>query len=196
VTEASAQLALAERVAETAARLGIETALIGAAALAAHDYVRGTEDVDLGSAVDPSTRLTALERELAGEGLHTKLRLPDDQDPLGGVLVVWDREGDDGEPVGQVEVVNFVNPLRPARTPAARAIAHAQRLDDSSLLRCVTLPDLIALKIYAGARQDFGDIVELLARNPDADLDAIRASAAPFDAGGVLEELIAEARQR
>ncbi len=57
------------------------------------------------------------------------------------------------------------------------------------------MPDLVALKIYAGARQDLADIVELLARNPDVDLDEVRAAALSFDSGAVLEQLIAEARQ-
>jgi hypothetical protein len=59
-----------------------------------------------------------------------------------------------------------------------------------SPLRCVTIEDLVALKRYAGGLSDHTDIVQLLARNPDADLAAIRATAAPFDAGGQLEALI------
>lgn len=191
--EPSGQLRLAEQVAETARRLGIETALIGAAALAVHNYLRGTQDVDLGSAVDPGVHLVSLERELAAQGLHTQLRLPDETDPLGGVLAVWQIEDDDGVPVEQVEVVNFVNPFQPTRSPAQRAIANATALDERSSLRCVSLPDLIALKLYAGARHDLADIVELLVRNPDADLEQIRSAASPFDRAGVLDELIAEA---
>ena len=42
-------LDLAERVAEAARELGIETALIGAMAMAVHKYLRGTADVDLGT---------------------------------------------------------------------------------------------------------------------------------------------------
>lgn len=44
---------LAERVAGIARELGISTAVIGAVALAAHKYVRGTHDVDLATHVDP-----------------------------------------------------------------------------------------------------------------------------------------------
>jgi hypothetical protein len=40
-------LSLAERIATLASELGIQTALIGASALAAHNYIRATIDVDL-----------------------------------------------------------------------------------------------------------------------------------------------------
>ena len=193
----SAQLLLAERVVETARGLGIETALIGANAMAVHNYVRGTEDVDLASAVDPGTQLVALQRAVEGAGLRTVLRLPDEDGPRGGVLVVWEHSDDDGDPVDPVEVVNFVNPHRRRASPAMRAIERAEPIDTGSPVRCVRLPDLVALKLYAGSRMDLADIVELLVRNPDADLDDIRATGAPFDPAGVLEELIAEAaRQR
>ncbi len=92
-------LGLAERVAEEAHALGIETALIGAAALAIHGYARATLDLDLASAVDPGSDLRALEAALRGIGLHTKLNLPDAEDALGGVLNVWEGEDDDVEPV-------------------------------------------------------------------------------------------------
>ncbi len=51
--DALAPLALAERVAGVARDLGIETALSGASALAAHNYVRGTIDLDFATSVDP-----------------------------------------------------------------------------------------------------------------------------------------------
>lgn len=123
------------------------------------------------------------------QGLNTQLRLPDDEDPLGGVLVVWVEAADGGEPVDVVEVVNFRNPGRVIATPAPAAIARAQSLAGSSL-RCVTIEDLVALKLYAGGLSDLADIEQLLAHNPDADLDAIRAVAAPFDRDGHLDMLI------
>lgn len=44
---------LAERVSAVAAELGISTALIGAAALAARNYVRGTTDIDRKRSTNP-----------------------------------------------------------------------------------------------------------------------------------------------
>ena len=85
-------LRLAERVAEEANKLGIETAIIGAAALAVHGYERATLDLDLASAVDPTTELRELEKALLAMKLHTRLNLPDADDALGGVLNVWETE--------------------------------------------------------------------------------------------------------
>lgn len=187
-----ASLALAEQVAAAARRIGFDTALIGAAALAVHRYTRGTEDLDLAIHVQPHTGLATLERVLAAESLHTELRLPDDEDPLGGVLVVWASVDDRGEPTDIVEVVNFLHPARRNPTPAALAIARAQDLP-GSLLRCVTIEDLVALKLYAGGLGDHADVIELLARNPEVDLEAVRATAAPFDRDARLESLIEQA---
>lgn len=187
-------LSLAERIATAALDLGIETAVIGALALAAHKYVRATQDVDLATAVDVYPLLRELERKLRGTSLLVELRMPDEDDPLGGVLRVWERVDQDGEPFEPVEVVNFRNPHRVNVTPAESAIRNAVPLDLGSSLRYAQLPDLIALKLYAGGTQDLGDIVAVLKLNPDADLDQIRARSARFDRRGKLEELIAEAR--
>jgi len=187
---------LAERVAEAARKLDIETALIGASALAAHNYVRGTDDVDLGTAVDPRTALKSLEQALRDLGLNAELRMPDDQDDLGGVLGVWEREDEDGRPLDLVEVVNFYNPYRPRPNPALAAIKNAVPLDERTKLKCVRLADLVALKLYAGGRTDLADIGEVLAQNPDADVEEIRAVAKPYDRSGELERIIAEAAQR
>lgn len=189
-----ATLALAERVAVAARQQGIATALIGAAALAVHRYTRGTEVIDLATAVDPATQLVTLERALADAGLRTQLRLPDDEDPLGGVLVVWGQEDERGVPVDTVEVVNFLNPGNARANPARTAIARAVEVPGTAL-RCVSLADLVALKLYAGGSSDLADIVQLLARNAGVDLEAIRVTAGPYDNRGRLEELIAEAAQ-
>jgi hypothetical protein len=187
---------LAERVAAVARGLGIETAIIGAAALAVHNYVRGTNDVDFAAATSAYEKLPELERALRDLGLNARIRLPDDSDPLGGVVRVWEREDDDGEPVESVEVVNFLNPWLLRRTPAPEAIRNAVRLDAHSELRYVRLPDLIALKLYSGALADQADVVEVLARNPEADLDEIRATSAAYGFADTLEPLIAAAALR
>jgi hypothetical protein len=82
-------LHLAELVARTARELGIETAVIGALALAAHNYIRGTNDVDLATSVAFTSELRRLADKLAALGCKIELRLPDEDDPLGGVLEVW-----------------------------------------------------------------------------------------------------------
>ncbi len=188
-----ATLALAESVADAAQRLGIATALIGGAALAVHRYTRATQDIDLAVVIDPMSQLRALGQALDAAGLQTRLRLPDDEDPLGGVLVVWIATDDADEPCDTVEVVNFHNPACPRHHPARDAIARAQMLDGGPL-RCVVLADLIALKLDAGGMSDMADILQLLVRNPEADIKLIRAIAGPYDSQRLLEPLILQAQ--
>ena len=190
--EPSRTLALAEQVAKSAESLGIHTALIGAAALAVHGYARGTEDIDLAAAV-PLDALRQLLAVSIAAGLRAKLRLPDDEDDLGGVLVVWATEDDEGKPIDVVEVVNFLNPFRPRANPASEAIARAFSLEGLQL-RCVATADLVALKLYAGSRKDLADIVELLAHNPDTDLAVLRSIVGRFDPTNRLDELVGEAQ--
>jgi hypothetical protein len=56
--------------------------------------------------------------------------------------------------------------LRPRPNPAATAIRDAVPLDEKTTLRYVRLADLVALKLYAGARRDLADVVELLVPKP------------------------------
>lgn len=179
---------LAERVAAVASELGMSTALIGATALAAHNYVRGTADIDLAIAIDPFRELRRLEDRLKREGFRTELNLPDAEDSLGGVLRVWATAEDDDP----VEVVNFHNPLSPSSNPGLEAVQTATPIGASTSLRCATLPHLIALKLYAGGRRDQADVLELLRRNPGADRARIREVCARYGSEQVLEELIGE----
>jgi hypothetical protein len=59
-------------------------------------------------------------------------------------------------------------------------------------LRIVPLAHLVALKLYAGGTKSRADIVELLARNPDADMAAIRHLCQSWRLSG-LDPLIEEA---
>ena len=59
---------LAELVATAARELGIETAVIGAIALAAHNHVRGTNDVDPATSVDSTNDLRRLKEKLEALG--------------------------------------------------------------------------------------------------------------------------------
>jgi hypothetical protein len=192
---AESNLELAERVAGLARELGIETALIGAAAMAVHRYIRATRDLDLGSHVHPS-QLRKLQRRVEELQLHTELRMPDEDDPVGGVLVIWRTVDDEGQPTDTIELVNFSNPHQPGQlTPGADAVRNAVAIDETSSLRCVQLADLIALKLYAGSFRDKADVIDLLKYNPDADLEAIRTVCKRFGFDATLEELIAAARE-
>jgi hypothetical protein len=183
---------LGERVARLARDVGIETIVIGAYALAIHKVIRASLDFDLGTRV-PLEDLYRLKREIEATELSIKMNSPDEHDDLGGKLIIWDRVDEDGDPIEPVEVVNFLNPLRPRRNPAAEAIANAITLDDMPALRYPTLEHLVALKLDAGGPKDQADVIELLRQNPDADVEAIRATCKKYGLDKI-DELIEHAR--
>ena len=160
----------------------VDAVVIGAVALAAHHYVRMTNDLDLGvnAEIDTLRRILVSLREA---GLQAELREPDQSDPLGGVI---DVRGS----FGLIQIISYAN-----RFPAV--IEDALRLsnlpvEEGSPLRVVPLPHLIALKLYAGGYKSKADIVELLIRNPELHLDEVRAVCARYQLAGV-DELITEA---
>jgi hypothetical protein len=161
--------------------------MIGAAAAALHNYIRATQDVDLCSNVHPELKLRALERKLRDLGLHTTLRLPDEVDELGGVLDVRENADDDA----YVQVVNFYNPLFPRRTPAPTALKAAIPMREANL-KYATLASLIALKLDANGPGDQRDVLELLARNPEADISEIRRVCSETDLQDRLDVLLSE----
>jgi hypothetical protein len=174
----------AEQVAGVLESHGVGTVVIGAVALAAHGYVRFTEDLDLGVSTDAGT-LRHIAESLRTAGFDIELREPDGEDPLGGVV---DVRGS----FGLVQIVNYGG-----RFPAAieDGLAAADTvIRPESRLRIVPLPHLVALKLYAGGTKSRADIVELLSRNPDADMDAIRDLCQKWRLPG-LEPLIAEAAE-
>lgn len=174
-------LKLAEQVAAATEAEGGSVAVIGAMACAAWNYPRYTRDFDLGTDLDPGTAFPAIARRLRARGLTVEERVPDVDDPLGGLLRI-EKKG-----LRPIELINFYNPLRPRRNPGRRAIDRAlpRRLAPSSL-RLVDLPDLIALKLYTGGPKSTLDVLELLARNPELELAEVTETAR---AGGVSAEL-------
>lgn len=174
-------LRAAERVASLLAANGVPALVIGAVALAAHRYVRHTEDIDLGVDAD-LPRMRALVAALKEDGFSTELHLPDGDDPLGGVI---DIRGD----FGLVQVVSFAD-----RFPAAirdALVGEAVPIRPGSVLRLVPIAQLVALKLYAGGPRSKADIFELLRRNPEVDLDAVRATCRRYRLDG-LDAILAE----
>jgi hypothetical protein len=188
-----ASLDLAERVAAIARSLHIETTLIGAYALAAYSYVRGTEDIDLATTIE-LPELQDLKWALDEQGLRTELRWPDAEDSLGGRVVVWDRTDEDGVPVEPVDVVNFLDSHRVRTTPAREAIQSSIELEGKPTLRYPQLKYLVALKLYAGGRGDLADVVAVLVKNPEADVEEIRSTCKRFGLDAI-DELIEEAAE-
>lgn len=172
----------AEEIVQSLESQGVEALVIGAVALAAHGYVRFTEDLDLGVNTDLGTLRTAAEG-LRAAGFAVELREPDGEDPLGGVV---DVRGS----FGLVQIVNYGDRF-PAVIDGGLAMSDTV-IRPGSHLRIVPLPHLVALKLYAGGTKSHADIVELLACNPDADTAMIRQLCRQWRLPG-LDPLIEEA---
>jgi hypothetical protein len=182
MNDADAILHAAEEVVVILRQHRVDAVVIGAIALAAFNYVRYTEDVDLGVNADLPT-LRAIADSLRRAGYAVELREPDATDPLGGVLDV-------SGPFGLVQVVSFAGRFPGVVDDAVRLSSAVVR--EGSPLRLVPLPQLIALKLYAGGYKSKADIVELLARNPDLNVDEVRRTCDRYGLAG-LDELIKEA---
>ena len=182
MNDPEALLHAAETVVEILGKHDVEAVVIGAIALAAHHYVRQTEDLDFGiNASLPKMR--QLTESLIREGFDAEFREPGMDDPLSGVIDVRGL-------FGLVQIVNFANRFPAVIEDAVRASTLVAR--EGSPLRVVPIPHLIALKLYAGGHKSKADIVELIARNPELDLDEVRKLCARYRLEGI-EELVREA---
>lgn len=159
----------------------VDAVVIGAVALAAHKYVRQTEDLDLAVNADvPSMRSIA--SSLLDAGYRVELREPDAVDPLGGVIDVEGR-------FGVLQIISYAGKFPAVIDDALRAAKTVVR--PGSALKVVPIPHLVALKLYAGGMKSKADIIELLARNPDADRAGMRELCGRYRLRG-LDALIAE----
>jgi hypothetical protein len=141
----------------------LDAVVIGAMALAVHGYPRDTVDFDLAVAMEPRL-LVPVAEALRRRGLDVKVRQPDPNDPLGGVLDVQAPGAD------LVQVVNFDNPPASGFPRLVRdALADAVELVPGHPLRVVDPYHLVAFKLYAGGPKSKLDVLELLARNPQLD---------------------------
>ncbi len=175
-------LRAAEDVVAILDRHGVDAVVIGATALAAYRYVRQTEDIDLGVNADLVT-LRAVAAALRQAGFSTELREPEGDDPLGGVIDVTG-------PFGLLQIISYADRLPAVINDAVKESTLVVRAGSS--LRLVPIAQLVALKLYAGGYKSKADIVELLARNPELDLAAVRATCDRYRLPG-LDELIADA---
>ncbi len=175
----------AEEVAEILHANQIGAVVIGAAAMAAHHYVRLTHDIDLG--VNASLQqLRLIENALTQARFTAELREPDGQDPLGGVIDVTGS-------FGLVQIISFADRFPAAIDDALQTATTCIR--PNSVLKLIPLPQLVALKLYAGGLKSKADIAELLLRNPEADLDEIRQTCNRYRLNGldaILTELPSE----
>jgi hypothetical protein len=176
-------LVVAERAVAILAEEHVDALVIGALALAAHNYPRATDDLDLAIAVAPS-ELGRLAARFEAEGWSADVRTPDPSDPLGGVVDVRAPGAD------LVQVVNFDNSPAGGFPRLVRdALPRALPLGEGAL-RVVDLPMLIAFKLYAGGSKSALDVLELLARN-DVDRGALHQRCADLGLAGALARVLA-----
>ena len=181
MTDPDANLRAAEEVSVILAQHHVQVIVIGAVALAAHNYVRQTEDIDLGVNADLAT-MRNLAAALREHRFAVELREPDAQDPLGGVIDV-------SGSFGLVQIISFAG-----RFPAVinDAIERSKLVvRPSSELRLAPIPHLVALKLYAGGYKSKADIIELLRRNPGIDLEEVREVCSRYRLSG-LDDLLKE----
>ena len=81
------------------------------------------------------------------------------------------------------QIVSFSGRFPAVTEDAVRLSTLVVRED--SPLKIVPIPRLIALKLYVGGHKSKADIVELLARNPDLELDEARRVCARYGLGGL-----------
>ncbi len=142
-----------------AAVLPEPNALIGALAVAAHGYVRATEDVDFVSPADPKE----IRARLAKAGIESGTR-------RGDVL-----EGDIPSVVqGTLDGIRFDVIFPPVPIDWNRTVRLP--LTKESRLRVVDLDTLVRLKLHAGGPQDLIDVVHLVRLHPEIEEKALAVS--------------------
>lgn len=180
-------LQVAEEISRLLQDQGHPSAIVGAIALAVHNYVRATRDIDLGVSIyEPQIAFRVLEAALP-VGYQMKTRYADYEDDLGGVATIT------GPDILPIQIVNFTNSKRLRKSPGSAGVREATLLvDEAGDLKVVSLPYLIAMKLEAGALKDKADVVELLRANPEAPEAEIRAVCAEFRLENQLDEILGE----
>lgn len=152
-------LEVARSVSAILREANVRCMVIGAAALAVHGYARQSVDIDLATYENPFQNFKNLVSQLSAAGYQVEAITPDADDPLGGVINVT---GHDFDPV---QIINFMNPLRPQRVHKMVGEALAELGDDANELQVASAELLILLKLYAGDPQSLVDIHRLLEAN-------------------------------
>lgn len=178
----------AEKIASILRERGIQSAIIGGAALAAYSYVRATGDVDLGTAVDVWTTLRDATEALRQAGYPATLEYPDEADPLGGVVTITPPASD------PIQIVNFLNPYSGGAGAFVKEALSKAKPPEGLSVPVIPLPHLIALKLYAGGGKSVGDVMELLRVNPHADRAEIRKVCEQLGLANAFDRLVSALR--
>jgi hypothetical protein len=175
-----------ERVRIVLAQHGVDSAVIGAIALAIHGYPRATEDVDLATCENPFGALRDAARALRDQGFAVTVADPDEHDPLGAVITV------SGDEFDSVQVVNFHNPFSGAGIRLGQeALREACPASfPGAELKVVGIAHLVALKLYAGGARNRTDVMELLERNRPIDVIGLREVCGRFGLGLELDAVL------
>ena len=153
-------------------------ALIGALAVAAHGYIRATDDIDFVSPAEPRE----IQARLAKGGIESRTR-------RGGVL-----EGDIPWVVyGRADGFRFDVLFPPVPIDWSRTVILP--LTEGSRLRVVDLDALVRLKLRAGGPQDLIDVVHLVRLHSEIEERAL-ALAEAYGVRGRFEDWLADPRIR
>jgi hypothetical protein len=150
-----------EVAARLAAVLPEPTALIGALAVAAHGYVRATDDIDFLSSVDAKE----VQASLGRGGIKAKIRRGDALEDDIATVVYGEHDGI------RFDVISPPVPIDWNQTITLE-------LEPGSRLRVVDLDTLVRLKLRAEGPQDLIDVVHLVRLHPEIRTKALQLAEA------------------
>lgn len=120
---------------------------------------------------------------LRSDGFDAVLHEPDAQDPLGGVIDV-------SGPFGLIQIISFEDRFPEVIQDALEG--EDVRIFPESRLRVAPIPQLVALKLYAGGWKSKADIIVLLRSNPEVDRELLLQTCRRYRLGSldvILEKL-------
>lgn len=157
--------------------LKIPYALIGGLALAPHNVVRATEDLDF--LLDSTlAELSALARQIETRGFPSVARKGGVEDPIAAVVIV-----EIPSSTGNVRC-DLILPSRRWQRDVVRD-ATAVTIEGTTV-RVVQAQGLFLLKLYAGGPQDLLDAADLLRMESSAERSAWKAAAAKLRMGNAF----------
>ena len=169
------------RILNVLENLKVPYAVIGGLALAFHEVVRATKDLDLLILLSP-VEMERLAGQLRANGLRAQARKGAPEDPVVGVVVV-------DLPIG----ASFVpcDLLLPSAGWQTQAVRNAATFEvEGSQIRVVQARDLFLLKLYADGPQDLLDAGSLLRLQDESTGKAWKDAASKLRMGQELKRCL------